>query len=162
MLFYTVVPGATQTTNATPNTTNDCLFVAVGTRSCWVNAIYPQGYMATQTSISGIVYRLVRWTSTASSGGSAVTPSPNDPGFQASKCTAGYSVSAVTPGTGGPTLCLSIGSGITSPGPWTAIDAQGSNSQGYNLQGGTTTSLDLLNVSAAASQNFQVSVGVAE
>src|ERR1700735_1531809 len=107
MLFYTSVPGATQTTNAPPNTANDCFFIAVGaTRTCWLNAIYPQGYMATQTSISGIVYRLEKWTSTASSGGTAITPTPDDPGYQASKHTAGYSASAVTPGTGGPTLCL--------------------------------------------------------
>jgi hypothetical protein len=158
-LFYTDVPGATQTTNAAPNTPNDCFFIAPGaTRTVWLNAIYPTGRGATLTSISGISYRLEKWTTTASSGGTAITPSPNDPGYQAAKHTAGFSAATVTSGTGGPTLMLSIGSGTTSPGNWIAPTPD----QGYSLQAAATQSLDIFNVAGAASLVFEMSVGTWE
>lgn len=158
-LFYSVVPGATITTNATPNTANDCLFVKPGsTRTCWVNAIYPTGRGALLTSISGISYRLEKWTSTASSGGSSITPSPKDIGYQAAKQTAGFSASTVTSGTGGPTLMLSIGSGTTSPGNWIAPTMD----QAYALEAAATQSLDIFNVSGAASLVFEISLDTIE
>jgi hypothetical protein len=158
-LFYTDVPGATQTTNAAPNTPNDCFFIAPGaTRTVWLNAIYPTGRGATLTSISGISYRLEKWTTTASSGGTAITPSPNDPGYQAAKHAAGFSAATVTSGTGGPTLMLSIGSGTTSPGNWIAPTPD----QGYSLQAAATQSLDIFNVAGAASLVFEMSVGTWE
>lgn len=158
-LFYTDVPGATQTSNATPNTANDCLFIAPGaTRTVWVKAIYPTGRGAGLTTISGISYRLEKWTTTASSGGTAITPTPNDPGYQAAKHTAGYAAGAVTSGTGGPTLCLSIGSGVTAPGNWIAPTLD----EGYSLQAAATQSLDIFNVSGSASLPFEMSVGTVE
>jgi hypothetical protein len=158
-LFYTDVPGATQTTNATPGTANDCFFIAPGSaRTVWLNAIYPVGRGANLTNISGISYRLEKWTSTASSGGTAVTPSPNDPRYSAATHTAGYSASTVTPGTGGPTLMLSIGSGTTSPGNWIAPTLD----QGYSLNAAATQSLDIFSVSAAASLSFELSTGTVE
>src|SRR6267142_766400 len=121
MLYYTDVPAAIQTTNAVASTTNDCFFVKPGaTRAVWIKAIYPTGRGALLTSISGISYRLEKWFTTASSGGTGITPTPNSPGTQAAKHTAGFAAGAVTSGTGGPTLCLSLGSGATSPGNWIA------------------------------------------
>jgi hypothetical protein len=159
MLYYTDVPGATQTTNAAPNTANDCFFIKPGTlRSVWINCIYPEGRGSLLTSISGISYRLEKWTTTASSGGSAITPTPNDPGYQAAQHTAGFSASTVTSGTGGPLLALSIGSGATSPGNWVAPSID----MAYALQASENKSLDIFNVSGAASQVFEVSVGAVE
>jgi len=157
-LFYTDVPGAIQTTNATPNTANDCTFIKPGTRTCWLKAIYPEGRGASLTSISGISYRLEKWFTTASTGGTSITPSPDDPGYQAAKHTAGYAAGTVTSGTGGPTLMLSIGSGTTSPGNWIAPSLD----EAYSLEGSATQSLDIFNVSSAASLNFELSWGVAE
>lgn len=158
-LFYTDVPGAIQTTNATPLTANDCFFLAVGaTRTMWLKAIYPEGRGASLTSISGISYRLEKWFTTASSGGTAVTPSPNDAGYAAAKHTCGFAVATVTPGTGGPTLMLSIGSGTTSPGNWIAPTLD----ESYALLAASTQSLDIFNVSGAASLNFEISTGTVE
>lgn len=158
-LFYTDVPGAIQTTNATPNTANDCTFIVPGAlRTCWLKSIYPTGRGASLTSISGISYRLEKWFTTASSGGTSITPSPDDPGYQAAKHTAGFAAGAVTSGTGGPTLMLSIGSGTTSPGNWIAPSLD----EAYVLQAGATQSLDIFNVAGAASLNFELSWGVAE
>ena len=158
-LFYTCVPGAIQTTNATPLTANDCFFVSPGaTRTVWVNAIYPTGRGALLTSISGISYRLEKWTTTKSSGGTAITPSPKDPGYQASLHTSAFAVGALTSGTGGPTLMLSIGSGATSPGNWIAPTLD----QAYSLAAAANQSLDIFSASGAASQNFELSVDTVE
>ena len=158
--FYTDVPGAIQTTNAAALTANDCFFVTPGARTVWVNAIYPTGRQASATSITGITYRLEKWFTTASSGGTALTPSPNSDAYVAAKHTAGWAVGAVVSGTGGPTLMLSIGSGTTTPGNWimplSALD------MGYDLAGSATKSLDIFCVAGAASQNFELSVGTAE
>jgi hypothetical protein len=158
-LFYSDVPGARQTTNATPSTPNDCFFIAPGaTRTVWLNAVFPSGQGATLTAISGISFRIEKWTTTASSGGTAITPTPNDPGYQAAKHTAGFSAGTVTSGTGGPTLCASFGSGTTSPGNWIAPQPD----QGYSLQAAATQSLDIFNISGAASLNFELFTGTWE
>ncbi len=157
-LFYTDVPGALQTTNGSANTTNDCTFIKPGTRTCWLNAIYPEGRAAGSTTISGITFRLEKWFTTASSGGTSLTPSPNDIGYQAAKHTAGWSASAVTPGTGGPTLMLSIGTGVSAPGNWIAPTLD----QAYALEGSANQSLDIFNISGSISLNFELSWGVAE
>lgn len=158
-MFYTIVPGAIQTTNATPLTANDCFFVKPGaTRTFWIKAIYPEGRGALLTSISGISYRLEKWFTTASAGGTAVVPSPNDNGYQAATETSGWAVATVTPGTGGPTLMLSIGSGTTSPGNWIAPTLD----EGYSLPAAATSSLDIFNASGAPSLNFELSVGTVE
>lgn len=159
MLYYTDVPGAIQTSNATPLTENDCLFIKPGaTRTVWINSIYPTGRGAGLTSISGISYRLKKWTTTSSSGGTGITPTPNDPGYQAAVHTAGFAAGAVTSGTGGPTLLLSIGSGATSPGNWIAPHID----QAYSLPAAANNSLDIFNASGSASQSFEVSVGTVE
>jgi hypothetical protein len=158
-LFYMDVPGATQTSNGSANTANDCFFAKPGAaRTLWVNAIYPEGRGANLTSISGISYRLEKWTSTASSGGSAITPTPVDPGYQAASHTAGFSASTVTSGTGGPTLLMSIGSGTTSPGNWIAPNLD----MAYSLQAGDNKSIDVFNISGAISLVFEMSIGAAE
>ena len=158
-MFYTLVPGAIQTTNATPLTANDCFFVKPGaTRTVWIKSIYPEGRGALLTSISGITYRLEKWFTTAAAGGTGLTPSPNDVGYQAAKHTSGWAVATVTPGTGGPTLMLSLGSGATSPGNWIAPTLD----EGYALEAAATQSLDIFCASGAASMNFELSVGTVE
>src|SRR5437867_548965 len=104
MFVYGVVPGAIQTTNATPSTENDCFFVAAGAagRSSMLQALYVVGRGAGLTAISGISFRLKKWFTTASAGGTAITPAPRDGTVQASKATAGYAAATVTSGTGGP------------------------------------------------------------
>jgi len=160
-LFYSDVPGAIQTTNATPNTANDCFFVKPGaTRTVWVTGVFPTGRGGGLTAISGIIYRLEKWTSTASSAGTAITPSPNDPGYQAAVHTAAYAAATVTSGTGGPTLLGAFGSGAASPGQWfvplSALD------QGYSLPAAATQSIDVFNAAATPSLNFEMFATTAE
>lgn len=158
--YYTDVPGATQTTNAAANTANDCFFVAPGTTArVAVRGILPAGRGAAKTNVSGISYRLEKWTSTASSGGSSITPSPDAPEYRAAKHTAGFSASTVVSGTGGPTLMTSVGSGIATPGQWLALP---SLDDAYWLDAAATQSLDIFNVTGDVSLVFELSVLTAE
>jgi hypothetical protein len=158
--FYNCTPGALQTTNATPNTENDCFFVKPGAnRTLFFYEFKPRGAGASLTQISGIGFRLKKWTATSSSGGTAITPSPRQGSYAAASHTSGFAAGTVTPGTGGPTLLASFGAGSTTPGPWTAgrdLD------QAYTVDGAQNQSLDIFNTCGAASQNFELDVGTAE
>lgn len=159
MLFYSVVPGATQTTNASANTESDQLFITPGTkRAVFVTGIYPVGRGASLTSISGISYRLKKWTTTASSAGTAITPTPKESGYAAAQATAGFSASAVTSGTGGPTLILSIGSGTTSPGNFMSRNQD----EAPRLYGADTQSMDIFSISGAVSLVYEISLETSE
>lgn len=159
MFIYGVVPGTIQTTNATPTTENDCFFVAAGTgRTSAMIGYYVHGRGAGLTAISGITFRIKKWFTTAAAGGTGITPSPRDPGAQASKCTAGFSAAAVTPGTGGPTLMLSIGCGAAGPGGWVAPNPDAA----ILVESGSADSVDVFNSSGTASLNFELSAEVQE
>jgi hypothetical protein len=159
-LFYGLVPGAIQTTNAAPLTANDCFWITAGVRNVWLKHILPEGRGALLTSISGITYRVEKWTTTPSSGGTALTPTPEDTGYQVAKQSAAWAVGTVTSGTGGPLLMLSIGSGTTSPGNWIAPTLD----ECPMIQGGSSasTSMDIFNASGAASLNFELSLMTVE
>jgi hypothetical protein len=152
-MVYSTVPGATQTSNATPGTANDCFFISPGTRNAALFAINVQGRGAGLTAISGLSFRVENWTSTASSAGTAITPRPADPGMQAAKAAAGYAAATVTSGTGGPNLLLSIGCGAAGPGGWVAPNPDAM----FVLEGAATKSLDIFNASGTASLNFELS-----
>lgn len=157
--YYSVVPGATQTTNGTGGTENDAFFVKPGaTREVYVCGVFPAGKANAATTISGITYRLKKWTSTASSAGTSITPSPKNTGFRASIHTAAYSATTLTSGTGGPTLLMSLGSGTSTPGPWFTDNLD----RAYDIDAAATQSIDIFNSSPAASQVFEVSVDTAE
>lgn len=153
MFVYAVVPGALQTTNGTANTENDCFFIKPGsTRNVSLQALFVHGKAAGLTAISGITFRLKKWTTTSSSAGTAITPSPNDIGMQAAKHTAAYSATTVTSGTGGPTLLGSIGCGAAGPGGWTAVNADSVKT----LEAGDNKSIDVFNTAGTVSLNFEM------
>lgn len=155
--YYNIAPGATQTTNVTPATENDCFFIKPGARTLMLVALYFQGKAAAATTISGITYRLKQWFTTAAAGGSALTPSLKGP-FLAATATAGFAAGAVTAGTGGPTLKGAWGSGSSSPSPWIAPHID----QCYEVDGTANQSLDIFNSSGAVSANFELAADIAE
>ena len=159
MFVYGVVPGAIQTTNATPLTANDCFFVKSGaTRNVNLQAIYLVGRGAGLTAISGISFRIEKWFTTAAAGGTGITPAPRDVGAQAAKSTAAFAVGALTSGTGGPTLLLSVGCGAAGPGGWIAPNQ---DSQPV-LEAAANQSLDGFCASGTASLSFEMSAEVTE
>lgn len=155
---YAIEPGAvtpvTLTTSATPSTAVDDMFVKAGVRTCSLYALRLGGLGAGLTAISGIICRIVRWT-TASTSGTAVVPTPGDPGAQASKCTAAYTPTA---GSGGGTIPLAVTYGAAGPGGWTAPNADAQKV----LEGGSAHSLDAYSFSGTASLVHYTAMDVME
>ncbi len=149
---YGVVPGVNFTTNAVANTEIDALFLKPGTRSLFVLSAIMQGKGAGLTSLSGIIQRVKRWTTTASSGGSAITPNPRDPGAPASTFTAGQASAGVVSGTGGPLLQTAFGCSGSGPGQW---DWLNNIDKAIFAAGGANTSIDFFNSSGATSLVFE-------
>lgn len=152
---YGVVPGVNQATSGSANTEVDGLMVAVGaTRNVAIQSLYVCGKGAALTAISGIIFRIKRWT-TASTSGTAITPSPRDPGMQAAKCTAAYGPTA---GSGGGTYQLAIGCGAAGPGGWVAPNPDSM----IVLEAASGDSLDVYNASGTTSLNYEESLEIQE
>ena len=156
MPFVYVMPTAILqenfTTSATPNTQIDHQFIKPGTRNIAVISLLVGGKGAGLTSLTGIAYRLKKWTTTSASGGTAMTPNPIDPGSQASKATAGWTTNAsVTPGTGGPQYMGTVLSSGSGPGGWVTENPDAAPT----LEGSANQSMDLWSSSGIASMNFE-------
>jgi hypothetical protein len=150
MPFVYGVEGAPATpyaTHATPNTEDPTLVIRQVTRNVDVQAIYVQGRGAALTAITGIGYRVRRWT-TAGSGGTSITPAPRRIGTTAST-TAADKVSAITPGTVSGAYQLAFSCGAAGPGGWVApnpdsvltLEAGGSDEFNINSVCGVTAML---------------------
>lgn len=145
-------------TSATPATEVDALFIKPGTRNVWVTLLQVLGRGAGLTSLSGIAFRLKRWTTTASSSGTAITPGVKDAGAQAAKATAGGASAGVTSGTGGPQIVAVCGCGAAGPGGWAARDQDSS----CVVEGSANQSMDLFVASGTASLSYEAALEHAE
>lgn len=136
------------TTNGTPATETEAWFLKPGVRNAYLQAIAMIGKAAGLTSLSGIVMRVIRWA-TASTGGTGITPTPNDPGYQAAKATA---ASRPTSGTTRTNRFIT-GCGVSSLGGWTSP-----NPESYEVQeGGAATSISGMDASGSASMLYEFS-----
>lgn len=150
------------TTSATPNTEKDDGWVAITSnvsRAYGVSGVFCSGRNAGLTVISGIAYRLKKWTSTASAGG-AITfgPTARDPGNGIFSLIAGFQatgIGALTSGTGGPTYIGGFTSGATGPGGWI-----GPNANSYLEFGAATTSIDIFSASITPSLKYEAAMEV--
>ena len=146
------------TTSATPNNQLEPFFLRPGTRTIGVQRLQVQGKGAGLTALSGIVYRLRKWFTTAAAGGTVAVPSPSDPGAQSCKATAGLGtaggVAVVTPGTGGPTTQCMCGSGAAGPGGWVAANIDDNKV----LEASAAQSMDLFVASGTASLNYEFQI----
>lgn len=141
-------------TSGTANTEIDAMFVKPGTRNIAIQALIVGGKGAGLTALSGIAYRLKKWTTTASSVGTAITPAPSDPGAQAAKATAAGASAGVTSGTGGPTLQCGCVSGAAGPGGWVAPNPDSMK----QLEGSANNSMDLFVASGTVSLNYEANI----
>lgn len=151
---YGVIPGATTTTNAAANTPNDAFFIKPGAskRGCAVQAFRVQGRGSSVPLPSGIGFRLEMWTTTASSGGTGITPSPRDMDAPVANATAGFSATTVTSGTGGPSLKGGFGCSTTGPGQWISSNPD----TDVMMDSAANVSLDIFNVAATASLVYEI------
>lgn len=145
-------------TSATPGTEVDAVFVKPGARNVVLTLLQVLGRGAGLTTLSGIAFRIKRWSSTASSAGTAITPGPKDAGAQAATATAAGASAGVTPGTGGPIIVGMCGCGAAGPGGWAARDQD----SGCVVQGSATQSADVFVASGTASLNYECAVEHAE
>lgn len=145
-------------TSGTVNTEIDALFVKPGTRNIWVRLLQVLGRGAGLTALSGIAFHLKRWSTTASSGGTAITPGPHDSGAQAATATAAAASAGVTSGTGGPVIEGLAGCGAAGPGGWSAQDLDSA----ITIAGSATQSCDVFVESGTASLNYECALDHAE
>lgn len=150
-------PATPYATHATPNTEDPTLVIRQATRGVDISAVGCQGRAAAATSITGIGYRLRRWT-TAGSGGTAVTPSPRRIGTT-SATTAADKVTAITPGTvSGAYQGIALSCGVGGPGGWMARDQDAM----IHIEGGGADEIDINSVCGVASQLHHVTAEIYE
>lgn len=159
MPFIYGVDGAPATpyaTHATPNTEDPTLVLRQAARGMELQAIYVHGRGAGLTALTGIGYRVRRWT-TAGTGGTAITPSPRMIGTTAST-TAADKVTAITPGTVSGAYQLGFGCGAAGPGGWVAPNPDSC----IKLEGGGADELNVNSVAGVASMLHHVSAEIIE
>ena len=157
--YYGVAPATDFTTSATPGTEIDAMFIAPGSgRTSALSQLMVQGKGAQLTSLSGIVVRIKTYTSSASSGGTGVTPTPADQDAPAAKSTAGQATAGVTPGTGGPTVHHIVGVSGSGPNQWVAREPDDM----VRLNSAAAKSVDFFNSSNTASLKLEQSARIYE
>lgn len=157
--FVYAVEGAPATpyaTHATPNTEDPTLVLRQAVRGFDIQSLLAQGRGAALTAITGIGYRLRRWT-TVGTGGTAITPSPRRVGTTAST-TAADKVTAITPGTVSGAYQLAFSCSGSGPGGWVARDSDSA----IHVEGGGADEIDVNSVCGVASMLHHVSAEIAE
>lgn len=155
---YGVVPTVATflTTSGSANTELPNMALRQATRGFDIAAIFCCGRGNALTSITGIAFRLRRWT-TAGSGGTAITPAPRRIGTTAST-TAVSSESAITAGTVSGAYQLAFGCGAAGPGGWVARDADAM----IHTEGGSSDEIDINSICSATSMNLELSAEIVE
>ncbi len=149
-------PASPYASHATPNTEDPTLVLRQATRGFDLQSIFCLGRAAAYAAITGIGYRVRRWT-TAGTGGTAITPAPRRIGTTAST-TAADKQTAITPGTVSGAYQLSFGCGAGGPGGWVARDADSA----IHVEGGGSDELNINSVSGVASMLHELSAEIAE
>ena len=151
-----------QTISATPYATSGSAGTAIdffflksgaGAKSAIYN-LRAQGRGAGLTALTGVSLNLRNWT-TASTGGTAMTATPNSlAGAVACQATAAAGAAggtgAVTAGSGGGTYRGGMGMGGSGPGGWVAANPDAAIEQAA----GSAGSVDWYSIAGVASMNF--------
>jgi hypothetical protein len=153
---YSVDNGSTYATHATPSTEDPTIVLRQTTRNCGLQGMYAAGRAAAATTITGIGYRVRRWT-TVGSGGTTVTPAPRAIGTTASTVCVDKA-SAITAGTVSGAYQASFGCGKAGPGGWVARDADSV----ILLEAGSSDELDVNSIAGEASLSHQLSLEIVE
>ena len=149
-------PATPYTTHATPNSEDPTLVIRQATRGVDLQALYVQGRGAALTAISGIGFRVRRWT-TAGSGGTAITPAPRRIGTVASSAGADK-VTAITPGTVSGAYQLGFSCGAAGPGGWVAPNPDSM----LHLEGGSSDEFSINSVCGVTAMAHHVSAEISE
>lgn len=157
MFCYTVQSAMQSSSYACSTSTNteiDVFGIKPGVRNMSIYNLRGQGMGAGLTALSGIVLNVKQWT-TASTGGTALTPSPNDVNAPVAgavpRIGSSGANSAVISGSGGPTYRGGMGFGASGPGGWVAANPDAVLTQ----PGSATAGFDLFSLSGTASLAYQ-------
>lgn len=160
-VFTDVKTGAEYTTNSSAGTeiANSHYYMKPGTyRGAGIQAIYVIGKGGGLNVISGIALR-TRVYATASTGGTAATKTPKDPGLSvAPSYTSFTDASAITKGSSA-TEGVLFGCGAAGPGGWVAPNP---DSVQYIMGAATVGSMDIFSHSNTASLKFEMAVEVVQ
>lgn len=154
---YDVQAGVQYTSHATPGTEDPTIVLRQATGGFNVQGASCTGKAAAATSITGIAFRVRRWT-TAGSGGTSVTPSPRNGRAPAATTTAVDKQSAITAGTVSGAYQLGFGCGKAGPGGWMARDADSM----IHVEAGGADELDFNSIAGEASLNFELALEINE
>lgn len=149
-------PATPYATHATPNTEDPTLVLRQATRGFDLQSILVSGRAAALTVLTGIAYRVRRWT-TAGSGGTAITPSPRRIGTTAST-TAADKVTAITPGTVSGAYQTAFGCGASTGGGWYAANEDSR----MLVEGGSADELSINSVCGVTAMLHHVSAEILE
>jgi hypothetical protein len=153
---YDGAPATPYATHGTPNTEDPTLVLRQVLRGFDLMSILVHGRGAALTALTGIGYRVRRWT-TVGSGGTTVVGSPRRVGTTAS--TTGHDkVSAITPGTVSGAYQLGIGCGASGPGGWVAQNEDAR----IHVEGGGSDELNINSVAGVTAMLHHVSVELGE
>jgi len=152
----TAAPATPYATHATPNTEDPTLVLRGGARGFDLQALYAHGRGVQLTSITGIGYRVRRWT-TAGSGGTTVVVEPRRLGTTAITA-AVDKASAITPGTVSGAYQIAFGCGAAGPGAWVAPNSDSC----VHVEGGSSDELDINSVSGVASMLHHIAAEIIE
>lgn len=159
MAFYYHVeqaPATPYATHGTPNTEDPTLVLRQTTRNCDILSITAGGRAAAATTITGIGYKVRRWT-TVGTGGTAVTPAPTRIGTTASTVVVDKA-SAITAGTVSGAIVGGFICGKSGPGGWVARDQD----DYITMEAGSADEIDINSVTGEASLLHSVGCRIAE
>ena len=150
---YSLVPTVATflSTSGSANTELPNMAIRQAVRGFDLQALYAQGRAAGLTAISGIAFRVRRWT-TAGSGGTTITPQPRRIGTTAST-TATSSETAITAGTVSGAYQLSFGCGASGPGAWVAPNPDST----IHVEGTSADELNVNSISGTVSLSLELS-----
>jgi hypothetical protein len=149
-------PATPYATHATPNTEDPTLVLRQVTRGFDIQAVYVHGRGAALTALTGIGYRLRRWTS-AGSGGTTVTGNPRRIGTVAAT-TGADKVTAITPGTVSGVYQLGFGCGAAGPGGWVSPNMDST----IHVEAGSSDEININSVCGVASMLHHVHAEILE
>lgn len=154
---YSCTPTSHLTSSGSANTELANMAFRQTTRNCDINSFWCVGRGAGLTALSGIGFRVKRWTTVGSSG-NALTPAPRRIGTTASTVVVDSNGTAITAGTVSGALVLGFGCGAAGPGGWTARDPDSV----ITTEAGSADEITAYSVSGTTSLNFDLSAEIAE